>query len=206
MSVDSDAYSYLITDVPDPSSVSCLQNPLVRSINPGSGHRVGVNGVYHFNSWLSVRGGAHFETLTYQVDLLDNPHPDPGNTSCALVSTDISSLSSRSISITENNMVFPLGLIYRMKLAENHHILLSAHFNSVYNIEQDQALEFYTGQTLSKQTLNTFTIGVDTFRTNSDFELRYIYDYPIDQKDSFGISIFAKKISTAMSFGLGVVL
>ncbi len=205
-SVSADHYSYLLTTIPNRSSVTCLQNPIVSSIDPGQGHRAGVNGLYQMTSWLAVRAGAHFETLTYTVNTLNNPHPDPGNTSCELIDVNIASLSGSSFTIEESNIVLPVGLIYPLRLARNHHIFIGANFNSVLNLEKEQNFQFLTGQTLSKQTSNIQTIGLDSFRTFMDLELKYVYNFPFEKNDTWGISVSVRRQENSTSFGLGILL
>lgn len=206
LSTSADHYSYILTSVPNPSSVACLQNPIVSGVEPGQGHRLGMNVMYRFLSWMNLGVGVDFESITYKVKTLDNPHPDPGNTSCALIDVDISSLQAGSFTVKEQNVVVPVGLIFPFRLGENHHIFLAGHINSVINLAQEQSFDFFTGQTLSKQTLNTQKIGVNSFRTNFDVELKYIYRLPLRNKDTMGFTLTTKKQMDAFSIGLGIIL
>ncbi|MCJ8275219.1 MAG: hypothetical protein HRT44_03085 [Bdellovibrionales bacterium] len=205
-SVVSDPYSYLITSIPDPSNVTCLQNPLVQGVDAGSGHRVGFGGHYLLGKWVGLRAGVYYETITYNMQVLDNPHPDPGNTSCALITVDVNSLSGRTITIKEDNVVIPAGVFVPLRLGQYHHIFLSGNLSSTFNLDQDQTFDFFTGQTLSKQTLNQQTIGVDSFRTFVDVELKYIWGLPVNKSDTLGVSLSVRASERDLSFGLGVLL
>lgn len=205
--VSPDAYTGVITPVPDPTSVACLQNPLFRGVDKGLGQRYGAHTSHNFNNWLTFRAGLAYEQLTYKVSFLNNPHPDPGNTNCNVITVNVNDLTGGEDTITENNIMAPIGAFYRWQPGRNHSFLFGGEANPTFTITSGYEYKFFTGQTLSKQTENIGTITPTQFRFLSNFEIRYIYQFPYTQQEYFGLSVFAKMGMTGeYLFGLGLYL
>jgi len=205
--VSGEAYTSILTPVPDPTQVACLQNPLFRAVEEGTGQRFAVQTSHNFNSWLTLRAGLAYEQVKFSLSYLDNPHPDPGNTNCNLIPVNVNSLTGGETTITENNVLVPLGAFYRYPMGRNHSFFFGGELSPALTISSAHTYKFFTGQTLSKQTENIGEIAPTQFRFFHNFELRYLYQFPYTQREYFGLTVFAKMGLTGEYFlGAGIYL
>lgn len=205
--VSGDAYTDIITPIPDPSAVACLQNPLFRSVEDGAGQRFAVQTSHNFNSWLTLRLGLAYEQVKYKVAFLNNPHPDPGVTNCNLIPVNINNLTGGEDTITENNIMVPIGGFYRYEMNRNHSLLFGAEVNPSFSLSSGYSFRFFTGQTLSKQTENLAELAPSQFRVFNNLEIRYVYQLPYSRQEYLGLTVFAKMgLTGEYLLGLGIYL
>lgn len=203
----SESYNTILTNITDPNDVACAQDPLFTGIKKGTGQRFGVQTSHNFNSWLTLRVGVMYEQIKYRLSFLNNPHPDPGNTNCNLITVGVNDLTSGADTITENNVVVPIGAFYRWEMGRNHSLLFGGDVNPTMTLTSGYSYKFFTGQTLSKQTENNATITPDKFKFTNNLEIRYIYQFPYTKEEYFGVSVFGKMGFTGeYLIGLGLYL
>lgn len=203
--VSSITYDELITKVDNPADVACLQNPLVTKIELGQGQRYGVHFDYSVLNWLMLRWGLLYEQVKFVMKAKKNPHPDPGQTSCVLIPKNINSLEDKSETITEQNIIMPLGSYLKFNITGQHFLLLGGSFNVINNIAPHFTFNYYKGDTLSKQTLNTLSISPEQIRYNNEYELRYLYKVPITTEYLLGLSLYYR-VDATMNSILGLTI
>lgn len=203
--IPSDVYADIVTSVPDPNFVTCMQDPIFTSIEKGTGQRIVVNTNYNMLSWLTLKLGLGFEQVKFKLNYLNNPHPNPGVVNCNTVTVGLKDLSSGEETITQNNVLLPMGAFYKLDLARNHSVLLGGNLEITANLPPGYKYIFYTGQTLSKGTKNEQILTPAQMRFSNDVELRYIYQMPFERREYLGFSLFGKyNLTGYYSYGLGI--
>ena len=202
LNVSAESYENIITVIRNASDVACEQDPLFTSIEKGQSLSIQGKVLYHLNPWLALTGGIGFERTRFELNYLDNPHPDPGNTSCFIISKTLADLSGGSKIIEEENLHVPLGTRFLYRLGLNHHLSFSAQLLSVFNLKSLNTIRYLTGETLSKQTENFLEIEIDPFRYSYSLGLGYIYNFPFERGDVLGIHLYFEWLPTRHLFGL----
>jgi hypothetical protein len=199
-------YDSVLTPIPDPSNVTCLQNPLFMSVEKGQINQFNLSAYYRIRPYLGLRMGVGYEQRSYRLNALDNPHPDPGNSSCELIDTDISDLTALQRQLEEININVPLGLYYSWNIKGNHHLLVGGNYVSIFNVQKPAPLIYFTGDTLSKLTQNSLSLPINQMRDTYNLELRYIYNWPLSVDQVIGFSFLIQQHPDFTQLGVGVVL
>lgn len=117
----------------------------------------------------------------------------------------IKDLSAGEETITQNNIILPMGAFYKLALAPNHSVLLGTNLEITANVPPGYKYIFYTGQTFSKGTKNEQTLTPPQMRFSNDVEMRYVYHFPYEQREYLGISLFGKyNLTGYYTYGLGI--
>lgn len=127
MNQDEGDYSSLITAIPDEDDVSPLQDPLIRSVERGSGLSLGVSTYFPVSGNLEGYLGFNYRELTFRYKALENPE--------YLTPTSLSQLDSEvSGELKQKSLVIEAGGLYSTSVF-GLPILLGPMVDIIYNYE-----------------------------------------------------------------------
>lgn len=199
------AYELLLTSVPDPDSVSCLQDPIVTGIEKGKSLYAAATFNQRFLENFGFRGGLGFEQVEYVLLKKNNPHPNPG-TNCNTHLVTLAQLQSGSETIKESNLIVPIGLFADYFFSDHLGVSLNVDFTLINSMAEGFLFTYFTDN-IYKRFENKMQINPTKIRFDQSAELRLFYKFTKDPADTYGTSLFLRyNASQSMIYGLSLTL
>jgi len=176
LNASTESFDELKTNIPDASNVSSLPNPIVTSIDKGSGYIFGVCHDRALNIFFLTFCGA-YRSETFKVNTRPNPTPPSDSATLDELDTKVLTYDLQSL-----NASFLFN--YYHDLQVHSRIGLGLGFSSDYYFQEKPTFEYFTG-TVVKGELNVIETGPNGFYTLPI--LQASYDYKVQKMDEVQI-------------------
>jgi hypothetical protein len=166
----SDYYSPFITDVPDPSNVGPLSNPVVTEVKKGKSLFLGPLMELNFSDSFKVKLGAQYQENTYTYIGKDNP---------TIAANTLDSLPDVEGQIKNQSLVFSVAPALEFGSA-NHRLGLGVNLRTQYYISKPASITYRVGTVFkaNEMTIEAGPKGFDSIVLGSLYYQWYPSDGP----------------------------
>lgn len=165
-------YANFVTDVPDPSNVGPLSNPIITEVKKGKGFYFGPLLEVQFNDSYKLKFGAQYQERTYTYVGKENPTISPNS---------LDSLPDVQGTFKDQSIQFSVAPAYEFG-GHTHRFGLGAQLRTYYYISKPSTLTYRVGSVF-KATEVTIEAGPKGFQ--NVFLLNGYYQWRFDQSSHF---------------------